>query len=698
MPEDPDAPLTYARINYENGQLYSLDYNDTYYSSQGALEESSHVFLNANKLPARFADRSSQNAVFHIAELGFGTGLNFLNTAYLFFKTTAGLNQTKILHYFAVENRPVEKKIIEKFYTDLCKEQTTISCRLKDKMIRADIYLRSGFHLLKFSASDYYPASDCSVYLHLYYGDVKTFFEDLTEAIPFDVWYLDGFSPSKNAEMFSCAVFHEIARRSNENTTLTSYSVAGMVKENLQHEGFQIQKLPGFGKKRHMLLARKARAVEKQDELKKHPIYTEDKKVAVIGAGLAGAAIARSLAGYGFRVTVYESEANPATQGSGNHRGAFYPVLSAQDTRLSLLSLRAFEYLNFFFTNHRQHIKSLKHTGVLQLLNTDRIHRQISGFFNRTTPDKKIVQLVDQDQLKKLFSDGMTTEISDIFSDTPSEPVAAFYPQGGYVHPPELVHYLINHPNITLITSEQVLGLSKSPATGKNVWEVDTTSGSKPFDLVVGANSYDIKNIEQFKWLPVTQVRGQLLYLHTETEKEPGPVLCYDGYSIPAAQGIRVIGAGYDVSNMQPEIDQSLNSDLFDKFCSALNQSQKPVPLLKNDIDLSSGRVAYRAMPLDHLPVAGTAPDYATIQKHGANKSLLIDPSRAESDFFYSNLYIFTGFASRGLHTILYAAELLAAKISDRTDIAESHLCQSLEPIRFIAREMKKSPKDRREF
>ena len=200
----------------------SKQYGDPYYSVQDGLAEARHVFLDGNDLPARFRPD------FHIAELGFGTGLNLLATLQCFRKSAC----SGYLYFTSFEAAPLSAKT----------------------MLRA----LSGFAELKPLATellDHWPPQCGHVELsdlkfNLVSGDARVSLKTYDK--PADAWFLDGFSPAKNPELWGADILAQDAHLTNPSGTFATYTAAGHVRRGLTDAGFDVTRRPGFGRKRHM--------------------------------------------------------------------------------------------------------------------------------------------------------------------------------------------------------------------------------------------------------------------------------------------------------------------------------------------------------------------------------------------------------------------------------------------------------------
>lgn len=208
--------------------IRSQEFDDVYFSAEDGLAETRHVFLDGNGLPDAFDGKSQ----FVIGETGFGTGLNFL-AVWKAFKESRVSGQC--LHFITVEKYPLKPAQI-----DEALERWGELADFKDQMIAV------------------YPEEPKGMFHHDF-GDVQLsiYFEDVVDGLKrfeqtVDVWFLDGFRPASNPEMWRDAVFEELARLSHAGTTFATFTSAGFVRRGLQAVGFDVQKIPGFGRKREM--------------------------------------------------------------------------------------------------------------------------------------------------------------------------------------------------------------------------------------------------------------------------------------------------------------------------------------------------------------------------------------------------------------------------------------------------------------
>ncbi|MFV0513465.1 MAG: tRNA (5-methylaminomethyl-2-thiouridine)(34)-methyltransferase MnmD [Jhaorihella sp.] len=207
----------------EGGVPVSVRFDDPYFSLAGGLAETRHVFLAGNGLPGRFAPG------FHIAELGFGTGLNAL-AAWAAWDESGQTAPLRFTSFEAYPMAPGDMARALAAFPDLAP--------WRDRFLAA---WRGGFCDLG------------RLHLEVIEGDAR-------DTLPVwngvaDAWFLDGFSPARNPELWQPSLMAQVARHTKRDGTAASYSAAGLVRRGLEAAGFTLSRTPGFGRKRHMTRA-----------------------------------------------------------------------------------------------------------------------------------------------------------------------------------------------------------------------------------------------------------------------------------------------------------------------------------------------------------------------------------------------------------------------------------------------------------
>ncbi|MCA9406447.1 MAG: tRNA (5-methylaminomethyl-2-thiouridine)(34)-methyltransferase MnmD [Candidatus Omnitrophica bacterium] len=231
--------IEFADIDWDNNGLpHSRSFNDKYFCQENGLAESYHVFCGGNELSLRWqALAENSTGTFTITETGFGSGLNFL-CAWQLFQDTAPSGWT--LRYISIDRFPLRREDLSRAL-NLWPELKTFSDQLLSHYHPTDSKIETSVF------------SDKRIHLTLLFDEVSTALADISKDTRVDAWFLDGFAPACNPFMWSADVFHNMARLSHKETTVSTFTVAGIVKQGLRNAGFKVQKAPGFGRKRHML-------------------------------------------------------------------------------------------------------------------------------------------------------------------------------------------------------------------------------------------------------------------------------------------------------------------------------------------------------------------------------------------------------------------------------------------------------------
>ena len=246
----PGVP-EYAKINIAGDQAGSPLFNDVYFSDAGGYLESEHVFIRGNRLHERLAGRKEdadsapgptsegdRPREFVIGETGFGTGRNLLTLLKLLHELREQGIRLPEIHYVTVEKHPLLPRDLEK------------AQRIFKNLARESALFRSCYPTPVSGLQTLCPEPGVTV--HLLVGDIREICPAIRLSRHVDAWFLDGFSPSLNPEMWSLPIFRELRRLSAAGTTLATYTVSGAVRRNLNEAGFVTAKLPGYGRKREM--------------------------------------------------------------------------------------------------------------------------------------------------------------------------------------------------------------------------------------------------------------------------------------------------------------------------------------------------------------------------------------------------------------------------------------------------------------
>lgn len=297
MTATPDRPVDPDLVWGEDGLPRSGLYGDVYFSAEDGLSETRAVFLAGGGLPGAWVGRTH----FTVAELGFGTGLNIAALLDLWSRTRPPGGRLTV---FTVEAHPVSRQDAARAL-GRWPELAAVAGPLLDRWPRR----ARGFHRIEL------PELAATIDLA-----VMEAAEALSEwSGRADLWFLDGFSPATNPEMWRQAVLDLVAARSAPGARVATFTVAGAVRRGLAAAGFAVDKRPGFGRKRERL---EARLPGEAADRERRP------SAAVIGAGIAGAALARAFRARGMEPLMFDPR-GPGGGASGNPAALVTPRLDA---------------------------------------------------------------------------------------------------------------------------------------------------------------------------------------------------------------------------------------------------------------------------------------------------------------------------------------------------------------------------------
>ena len=558
-------------LSWQNGLPFSSRFDDVYFSAESGLEEARHVFLKGNRLDQRFATLSNKQGL-TIGETGFGTGLNFL-CAWQLFEQVAPEGAS--LDFFSTEKFPLDD--------DELRAALAIWPDLKpfsDELIKHWRRWVPGWNRWSFANG--------RVRLTLAIGDVDETLPQLPSG-SVDAWFLDGFSPSKNPEMWTDSVLTQLARTSNTGATLATYTSAGWVRRGLQSAGFSVEKIPGYGRKREMVCGQLS-SPSHPLEVQRRPARAQS--AIVIGGGIAGCAAAYALAKRGVGVTLLERSTHLASAASGNSRGILHARFGASDNLL-----------------HRFVLASYGHALTLldEVLPVDGDLRSECGLLQLNfspNESKRITQLAKGEWPEHLFRVIDDTEASDL-TGIKMESGGLWFPSGGWVVPPVLCARLVDDPLIESRLGHQVEMLTQFD----DEWLAEGCDGEGEgweirADLVVVCCAHSALALDRFSQFPLTAVRGQVsLIPETQSSRSLRSVVCGDGYCAPALQGLHIIGASHSFNDESLDVRPCDHADNLARMAAhspALREALGEI-----DIDHLEGRASVRCSAPGAMPLVG---------------------------------------------------------------------------------------------
>ena len=646
-----------AQIDWDDqGRPHSRLFDDVYFSDTSGLEETQYVFIEQNALKERFAALCTTRP-FVIGETGFGTGLNFL-CAWQLFEATAKPDAR--LHYISVEKYPLTRDDLQRALA-LWPELAHYS----EQLLASYYAVHQGFQT--------FTLANGRVTLTLLIGDALEQLPHLDAQV--DAWFLDGFAPAKNPDMWTPELFAQLARLAAPDATISTFTSTGWVRRALNEAGFKMRRTPGIGHKWEILRGVFLGLPEKplaEDSVKpwfaRPPQLNGPRTALVIGGGLSGCASANSLARRGWNVYLLERHERLAYEASGNPQGVLYLKLSAHGTALSQLIVSGFGYTRRLL-EQLQRGRDWDDCGVLQLgFNAKEAERQahLAAAFAPA-----LVHLLDQAHAQALAG----VELAH---------GGLFYPEGGWVHPPALCQYQAMHPNVQVLTHHEVLHLTKAD----DVWQAcqgEQVLASAPVVILAGAA--EVKRFPASSRLPLKRIRGQITQLpETASSGVLKTVVCAEGYVAPVRLGEHTLGASFDFHNEDltttPEGHQG-NLDMLHEISADLTERLGGEQL---DPHTLQGWAAFRCTSPDYLPIVGPLSDpdafasaYAVLGKDARQVPDIDCP-------WLHGLYVNSGHGSRGLITAPLSGELMAAWINHEPLPVPRCIAEACHPNRFALR------------
>jgi len=610
------TPLLDPKVTIETRDgrpcLVSERFGDLYFSAENGLAETELVFIDANDLPRRMA--SGKRVV--IAETGFGTGLNFLAVLKHWISLGDGAPP---LHYITTEIAPLPAEVIRAVLSPFHE-----IAHLLDDMISILPPVWPGRHRRHLFGG--------KVTIDFLYGDSLTMIRDsLFQA---DAWFLDGFAPASNPEMWRPEFFTAMASRSSEGASFGSFTAAGSVRNGLIEAGFSVQRLDGYGHKRHRIAGRS----EGTPSQKVQPPPHTPRNIVIIGAGIAGASVAAALMPQladGQHLMVLSKGEGPADGASGNIAALQAPRLTAIGSDSERLSIASYGYARWL---GRLMGANLANKAVVFAANT----REVARY------DK----LQKRPWSPALLSHAQGEDLEGEIGFACSDPALIFH-EGGGVDPRVLTKALLDG-----IDTRFSVSVEKINRLDGGSWQLITNQGEITADCVVlaagaGAAALTADWIDPL--LPLQITAGRVSHL-PKGQIALDQALSFNGYLVKASDGQIALGASF-------ERDADIHAPLvMDNAVHAANWSMLPDALrVKKDQDFSSweGRGSFRLSTTDRLPLAGAAG---------------------------KGLYMLMALSAHGMTTAPLLGEHIAALIAGAPSPLDQGMAKAVDPFRFSAR------------
>ncbi|MFN9748705.1 MAG: FAD-dependent 5-carboxymethylaminomethyl-2-thiouridine(34) oxidoreductase MnmC [Burkholderiales bacterium] len=633
------------------GVPWSETFGDVYHPRAGAFAQARHVFLAGNQLPARWQEPGRRHFV--ILETGFGLGNNFLAT----WQTWRDLPEPRpALDFISIERHPFTR-------ADLTLAHAQSPCPDQAGQLLAQWpALTWNLHTLRFEAGQ--------LRLFLAFGDALEWLPELLVRV--DAFYLDGFAPARNPELWQLKVFKTLGRLAAPGATAATWSAARVVREGLLTAGFLVNTAPGLGGKRDITLARYApRFTPRPSPRLARLALSAEPSALIIGAGLAGCATARSLARLGWRSTLLDRAVQPASEASGNPAGIFHGIVHGQDGTHSRILRAAALYAA---------------QEVRQAIVQHGIHGQVNGVVRLEWGRKleKMSQCLTQWGLSPDYVRACSAEEASALSGWPVPTSAWLFTEGGWVAPAELCRAYLNEASeyARFVGGASVAIIERRADQWCALNSEGQMLGQAP--VLVLANAGDALRLLNWPRTHLDPVRGQLSWFDKPADapalgwplqrsEDLGLPVAGAGYALPPLKGLHLFGAtsqAHDTELVLRDTDHAANLQQLHRLQGrSLNPEQALAAVQAFPLQ---GRVAWRWTTPDKLPMVGPVP---RLNAPPRDHVRLIERE--------PGLFLCAGLGSRGISLSALAGEILAALITGRPCPLESSLLDAIDPARF---------------
>jgi tRNA 5-methylaminomethyl-2-thiouridine biosynthesis bifunctional protein len=648
----PDRIIPATLVFRDDGTLVSPHYGDIYHSAAGALAQARQVFLQGNGLPGRWHGQPS----FTIVETGFGTGCNFLATWEAWRNDPARCAR---LHFVSIEKHPFSRDDLRIAAAHIV-ANTTIGENV-EALARAWPMLTPGLHRLEFDEG--------RVVLTLAFGDAAALLPNL--ALRADAFYLDGFAPAKNADMWSPEVFRALARLADEQATFATYTSSGAVRRALEEAGFAPRKVEGFASKRAMLVGTFAPRWRVRRHEPPRAAEVAQRDALVIGAGLAGCALAERLAARGWHVSLLDRHPAPAAEASGNPAGVFHPLVTRDDNLAARLTRTGFQHALRCWRALEEagHAFDRSTAGLVQLAESEEEFERMRAALAETGLPDELVSLLSRDAAQARL-------------DATVPHGGWLFPQGGSVSPAALAAAQCEQARAR-VTCYMGVEIARLARDDDGNWHALDAAGATIARAAVAivANAGDAARLVGLRHAPTQLVRGQLSLLPAGAIAPLRAPVIGDGYAVPLADGRTLTGATYEPDDLDPLPRASGHAENLARFARLL-PDRETTGLDATTLD---GRTAFRCVASDRLPLIGPLGDEtaAAAQADALSGARLRDVPRMP------NLYGAFGYGSRGLVWAALGAELIAAQLDGEPWPIERDLAEAVDPARFLVRALR---------
>jgi len=666
-----------AIVNDADGTPRSADYGDVYHSRAGALAQARHVFLDGDALAGRWRGRER----FVVLETGFGLGNNFLAT---WAAWRADAQRSRQLHVVAIEGSPPSRvdlagaardPLLAPLAVELAEHWPPLTCNL---------------HRIAFESG--------RVELLLALGDVAAWLPQLVGRV--DAFFLDGFAPARNPAMWDARLFKAMARLAVPGATVATWTAARAVRDGLRSAGFAVENAPGTGGKRDITRGRFAphftpRAAARQaralSEARRAPASTtagtrdspggEALPVVIVGAGLAGCALAQALAERGRSSLLLERGTAIALEGSGNAAGIFHGVVHRGDGRharfhrAAAFAARAAVRDAIDRSGTRGSV-----AGLLRIASDGASRDELQATVDALGLPADYVRAVDANGASRL-------------AGVPIAGAAWHFPHGGWVDPRGLAAAWLGSAGrrCQLRSCCSVASLARVD----DRWTLrdandETIATAETVVLCNAGGALDL--LGRPPW-PIEPQRGQVSSIEAArlpSGTVPRLPVAGAGYVLPEIDGAVWFGASAQWNDFDLSLRAGDHRANLGRFTRLVGTAAAP------ELAGMSGRTSLRWVSQDRLPVIGAVPAALAL---GAGSSVATKaPGRLDQPRVVPRapgLYVFTALGSRGIASASLGAQILAAAIADAPAPVEADLLDAIDPARFLVRQFRRDEASR---
>jgi len=493
----PNPLIAPAELAWRGDQPFSRRFEDIYHAADGAAEVH-RVFLAPTGFGALCARRAAATPARRVlvGELGFGSGLNFVVAAEACLRTGCRL------HFISFEAAPIGP---DDFHGLARRRRAQLP--LYHELDENYPPLIRGWHRR--------VLADGQITLSLFWGDAATGLADIADRqrTPLDIWFLDGFAPDRNPQMWEPTLLQRIASLSAPGTRVGTFTAAGRVRRGLAAAGFEMTRVDQRPHKRESLAGTLSEGVG----LRSAPRPPDSVRVA--GAGLAGASVARHLAEAGVDVAVADPGLNarapqgPYLPASRIDTTVLHSRLLADGSTAAALRCHGFLYAASFLRRFNE----VRRTGVLQLPDGTQQIQRLLGIADTYQTSGDWLRVVDAQMAAEL-------------TGWPIDTLGLWFPDGGLVDTPALCRALLDHPRITTAAEA-----------------VCSHPSATPLVLACGPACHQF---ESARYLEIAPVHGQLDLV--ATARLPAAPMVGNGYLAPTGS-LLAAGATYEHRPWHPE-------------------------------------------------------------------------------------------------------------------------------------------------